>query len=69
MGSKTKTKVIQCPVQNRLAEVTYKVIGNWFNREYEIQSCPAMSDWGGCDRQCKRQLAISLKSAEWSARY
>lgn len=69
MGSEIRTRVIQCPVQNRLVEVTYKVIGNWFNREYEVQSCPAMSDWGGCDRQCKNKMAISPKSAEWYLRY
>ena len=42
MGSKTRNRIIQSPVQNRLFDVTYKIIGNWFNREYDIQSCPAI---------------------------
>ena len=66
MGS--KTKVIECPVQKRQVEVTYKVLGSWLDRRYEVESCPAMYDWGGCDRQCKNLLAISPRSSEWSAR-
>ena len=69
MGSGLKTKLIQCPVQNRMAEVAYKVIGPWYNREYDIVSCPAMNDWGDCDRQCKNILATPSKSAEWYSRY
>ena len=64
MRPKTRIKVIRCPVQNRLTEVSYKIIGNLFNREYVIQSCPAMQDWGGCDRQCKNQLAITRQPEE-----
>jgi len=57
------------PVQNRLVEVSYKAIGSWFNHEYDIQSCPAMRDWGGCDRQCKRLLSTPSRAAEWQARF
>jgi hypothetical protein len=69
MGSKLKTRVIQCPVQKRPVEVTYRVIGNWFNREYDIQSCPAMHDRGSCDRPCKRLLTQSPIAREWYSRY
>jgi hypothetical protein len=69
MGSKTRTRVIKCPVQNRLVEVTYKAIGSWFNREYDVVSCPAMNEWGDCDHQCKNQLVIPPNSAEWYSRY
>ena len=69
MKSKIKTRIIKCPVQNRLVQVSYKAIGSWFNREYDIQSCPAMSDWGGCDRQCQHLLSIPARAAEWQARF
>ena len=65
MGSKLRKKVIQCPLHNRSAEVTYKIIGSWFNRKYDIQSCSAIHDGGGCDRQCKNQLAVSRTTDEW----
>jgi hypothetical protein len=67
MKSNFKTTVIECPVQKRLVEVTYKTIGSWFNRQKEIKFCPAMQDCGGCDRQCKKTLEISRNSDEWSA--
>ena len=60
-----RSKVIRCPVQKRPTEVTYKIIGNLFNRKFVIKSCPAISDRGGCDRQCTSQLAISRKSEEF----
>ena len=69
MKSKIKSRVIKCPVQNRLVEVSYKAIGSWFNREYDIQSCPAMNDWGGCDRQCQRLFSTPSRAAEWRARF
>ena len=69
MKSKLKSRIIECPVQKRLVQVDYTTVGNWFNRKYEIKSCPAMSDWGGCDRQCQPLLSIPARSAEWQARY
>lgn len=57
MGQKIKTAVIECPVQEREVEVTYQVTGKWFNREYDVLSCPAINDNGGrCYRQCKSLL-------------
>jgi len=61
MKSKTLTKVIQCPAQGRLAEVVYTATGG----QYNIQSCPARNDRGGCDRQCINLLAASRHSTEW----
>ena len=65
MKSKTLTKVIQCPVQGRTAEVAYTVTDGHYN----IQSCPARNDKGGCDRQCTKMLAIARNSTEWYSRY
>lgn len=67
MKSETRARVIKCPLQNRLVEVTYRTIGNWFNREYVVETCPLMLE-SGCDRQCKNLLSISPKSVEWGAR-
>ena len=69
MVSGNKTRTIRCPVQNRLVDVTYRAVGKWYKREYDVHSCPAMRDWGGCDRQCKHQIEISPKSIEWQSRY
>lgn len=66
---KSRTRVIKCPKQKRLVEVTYAMVGSWFSRDYDIQSCPAMNDWGGCERQCKSVLAQPPKAMDWYARY
>jgi hypothetical protein len=69
MGQETKTMVIESPNQKRQVEVTFTVTGNWFNREYNVLSCPAISDWGGnCYRECKSQLECSLRLDEWNFR-
>jgi len=65
MKSKTLTRVLQCPTLGRLAEVAYTVT----NGHYNIQSCPARNDTGGCDRQCTKMLTIARNSAEWYSRY
>ncbi|MFT7673002.1 MAG: hypothetical protein ACI845_001412, partial [Gammaproteobacteria bacterium] len=65
--TKYETRVIECPVQKRFVEVTYETSGKWFNRKQEIQHCPTMLDWSGCDRQCKNLLETSRNSAEWSS--
>ena len=69
MNSKIRSRTIKCPTQNRLVEVSYNKTGSWFNPEYNVLSCPAMADWGGCDRQCKPLLAIPARASEWQARY
>ena len=68
MKSRIRTRVIKCPVQNRLVEVSYTKIGSWFKYDYNIHSCPAMRDGGGCDRQCKHLLSIPTQTADWGAR-
>ncbi len=69
MGLEIKTMVIKCPRQKRQVEVTYSVAGNWFNREFDVLSCPAINDWGGnCYRECKSQLARSTGLGEWYSR-
>lgn len=65
MKSKLRKKTIHCPVRDRPTEVTYRISGNWFNREYDIESCPAMRDGGGCDRQCKHLLIVARSPREW----
>lgn len=57
MGQAIKTAVIKCPVHEREVEVKYRVTRNWFNRELDVLSCPAINDSGGsCYRQCKSLL-------------
>ena len=69
MGPEIKTMVIECPRQHRKVEVTYAVAGNWFNREYDVLSCPAINDRGGnCYRECKSQLECSPRLGEWYSR-
>ena len=67
--SKVRTRIIKCPVQNRLVEVSYTKSGSWFDPVYNIHDCPAKADWGGCDHQCKSRLSIPAQAAEWQARY
>ena len=57
MGHKIKTVVINCPLRKREVEVTYQVTGHWFNREFDVVSCPAINDGAGCHLQCKSLLA------------
>jgi hypothetical protein len=69
MGRKINTMVVECPRQKRQVEVSYTVGGSWFNREYDVLSCPAIGDWGGsCYRECKLQLEWSARLGEWSSR-
>ena len=68
MGSENRKKVIHCPLRNRETEITYRIVGSWFRRDYDILSCPAMHDRGGCDRRCKQQLAVARGSADWYQR-
>jgi hypothetical protein len=69
MGHVIKTTVIKCPHHNSEVEVKYSVIGNWFNREIDVQSCPSMNDGGGsCDRQCKSLLRKPQSIGEWRSR-
>ena len=57
MAIKYETQIIHCPLRQREVEVKYSVSGNWFNREYDVESCPSMYDGGaGCDRRCKNLL-------------
>ena len=58
----TQSKVINCPLQKREVEVKYNIVGSWPNRHYEIESCPAMYDHGGCYRQCEKLLSMSPRS-------
>ena len=66
MGQEIKTRVIECPLRKREVEVKYSVIGNWFNREVVVLSCPAINDGDrSCDRQCKSHLATSPSLGKW----
>jgi hypothetical protein len=57
MAQKLKTMQLECPRQKRQVEVTYTVTGSWFDREYDVVSCPAINDFGGvCYRECKSYL-------------
>jgi hypothetical protein len=42
MGQKGITSVVTCPVQKREVDVTYRKVGNWFNRKLDVLSCPAI---------------------------
>jgi hypothetical protein len=57
VSAKIVSQIVNCPTRQRLVEVTCMVSGNWFNRRYNVVSCPAMYDAGpGCDLRCKAQL-------------
>ena len=58
MGTRTASQILDCPIRCREVMINYTVSGNWFNREYRIDSCPAMYDAGPrCDRRCADQLS------------
>jgi hypothetical protein len=69
MGQVIKTRVIECPHRKREVEVKYSVIGNFFNRDVDVLSCPAINDGdGGCDRRCKSLLRRPPSLGEWYSR-
>ena len=69
MRQAIKTMVIECPLRKREVEVKYSVIGNWFNREVVVLSCPAINDYDrSCNRQCKSHLAMPPSLGEWHYR-
>ena len=69
MGQVIKTRVIKCPHHKREVEVKYSVIGNWFNREVDVLSCPSINDGDeSCDRQCKSLLWKPPSLGEWRSR-
>ena len=50
-------QLVDCPSRKRGVEVTCAVSGRWFNRRYNVISCPAMYDAGPvCELRCKSQL-------------
>jgi hypothetical protein len=66
MGQKGITSVVTCPVQKREVDVTYRKVGNWFNRKLDVLSCPAIKDSGGsCYRQCKSLLGRPPSWGGW----
>lgn len=57
MSTNIVSQIVNCSTRQRLVEVTCMVSGGWFNRRYNVISCPAMYDAGpGCDLRCKAQL-------------
>ena len=57
MSAKIVSQIVNCPTRQRVVEVTCMVSGSWFNRRYNVVSCPAMYDAGpGCELRCKAQM-------------
>ena len=57
MNTRIMKQMVDCPNRQRVVEVKCAVSGSWFDRHYEVISCPAMYDAGpACNRGCETQL-------------